>query len=84
MVKVSSAEVQKNFGRYQDLALTEPVVVTRNGRERTVILSSQEYYRLKRRDREVLGIADFTAEDIAAIERAVAAPEAAAFNHEIG
>ena len=84
MVKVSSAEVQKNFGRYQDLALTEPVVVTRNGRERTVILSSQEYHRLKRRDREVLSIADFTAEDIAAIERAVAAPEAAAFNHEVG
>jgi len=83
MVKVSSAEVQKNFGRYQDLALTEPVVVTRNGRERTVILSSQEYHRLKRRDREVLGIADFTAEDIAAIERAVATPEAAAFNYEV-
>ena len=84
MVKVPSAEVQKNFGRYQDLALTEPVVVTRNGRERTVILSSQEYHRLKRRDREVLGIADFTAEDIAAIERAVAAPEGARFNHEVG
>jgi PHD/YefM family antitoxin component YafN of YafNO toxin-antitoxin module len=83
MVKVSSAEVQKNFGRYQDLALTEPVVVTRNGRERTVILSSQEYHRLKRRDRDVLGIADFTPADIAAIERAVAPPETAMFNHEV-
>ncbi len=69
MVKVASAEVQKNFGRYQDLALTEPVVVTRNGRERTVILSSQEYHRLKRRDRQVLGIADFTQADIDAITR---------------
>lgn len=84
MVKVSSAEVQKNFGRYQDLALTEPVVVTRNGRERTVILSSQEYHRLKRRDRQVLGIGDFTEADIEAIARSEAPPEAAQFDHEIG
>lgn len=84
MVKVSSAEFQKNFGRYQDLALTEPVSVTRNGRERTVLLSTQEYQRLKRRDRQVLGIADFTQEDIAAIERAVAPADAANFDHEVG
>lgn len=84
MVKVASAEVQKNFGRYQDLALTEPVVVTRNGRERTVILSSQEYHRLKRRDRQVLGIADFTQADIDAITRSEAPPEAAKFDHEVG
>jgi PHD/YefM family antitoxin component YafN of YafNO toxin-antitoxin module len=84
MVKVSSAEFQKNFGRYQDLALTEAVAVTRNGRERTVLLSSQEYHRLKRRDRQVLGIADFTQDDIDAIERAVAPAEAASFDHEIG
>jgi len=84
MVKVASAEVQKNFGRYQDLALTEPVVVTRNGRERTVILSSQEYHRLKRRDRQVLGIADFTQADIDAITRSETPPEAAKFDHEVG
>jgi hypothetical protein len=83
MVKVSSAEFQKNIGRYQDLALTEPVSVTRNGRERTVLLSTQEYYRLKRRDRQVLGVADFTQEDIDAIERAVAPAEAAKFDHEV-
>jgi PHD/YefM family antitoxin component YafN of YafNO toxin-antitoxin module len=83
MLKVPSAEFQKNFGRYQDLALTEAVAVTRNGRERTVLLSSQEYHRLKRRDRQLLGIADFTQADIDAIERAVAPNEAAAFDHEI-
>ena len=33
MVKVSAAEFQRNIGRYQDLALTQPVAVTRNGRE---------------------------------------------------
>ena len=33
MKKVSAAEFQRNIGRYQDLALREPVAVTRNGRE---------------------------------------------------
>jgi prevent-host-death family protein len=84
MVKISSAEFQKNFGRYQDLALTEPVAVTRNGRERIVVLSSQEYHRLKRRDRQVLGIADFTQADIDAIALATAPAEAAQFDNELG
>src|SRR5687768_15959792 len=43
MVKVSAAEFQRNIGRYQDLALTQPVAVTRNGRERTVMISVEEY-----------------------------------------
>jgi prevent-host-death family protein len=84
MVKVSSAEFQKHFGRYQDVALTEPVAVTRNGRERTVLLSSQEYHRLKRRDRQVLAVTDFTQDDIDAIERAATPGEAADFDHEAG
>jgi prevent-host-death family protein len=74
MIRVSAAEFQRNIGRYQDLALTQPVAVTRNGRERTVLISTEEYNRLKRRDREVLSLDDFTEEDIAAIE-AVRAPE---------
>jgi prevent-host-death family protein len=83
MVKISSAEFQKNFGRYQDIALTQPVTVTRNGRERTVLLSVEEYARLKRRDRLVMGIADFTAEDIEAIARAVPPADAARFDGEL-
>lgn len=83
MLKVASAEFQKNIGRYQDVALIEPVIVTRNGRERTVLLSASEFQRLKRRDRQVLGLSDFTDEDIAAIERAQPPPETAEFDHEV-
>jgi hypothetical protein len=36
------------------MALTQPVAVTRNGCERTVMISAEEYPRLKRRDRRVL------------------------------
>ena len=42
---VPAAEVQRNFGIYQDMALVEPVFVTRNGREKTVLLSVEEYRR---------------------------------------
>jgi len=83
MVKVSSAEFQRNIGRYQDLALVQPVMVTRNGRDRTVILSAEEYARLKRRDRQVMSASDFTDEDIEAIERAEPPPVSARFNHEV-
>jgi len=53
MVRVSSTEFGKEVGRYQDLALGQPVIVTRNGRDRTVMISAEEYLRLKRRDRQV-------------------------------
>ena len=83
MVRVTSVEFQKNVGRYQDMALTQPVTVTRNGRDRTVVLSAEEYARLKRRDRRVMGVGDFTAEDIAAIERAEPPRAAARFDREV-
>lgn len=83
MIKVSAAECQRNFGRYTDLALKEPVAVTRNGRERNVIISTEEYHRLKQRDRRVLRLEDFTEEMIAQIEKAEPSPEAEAFNHEV-
>jgi prevent-host-death family protein len=44
---IPASELQKNFGLYQDKALTEPIFVTRNGREKTVLLSVMEYHRLK-------------------------------------
>jgi prevent-host-death family protein len=75
VIKVSAAEFQRNIGRYQDLALTQAIAVTRNGRERTVLISVDEYQRLKRRDRQVLRLEDFGSDDIAALE-ATRAPDA--------
>jgi len=54
MITVSAAEFQRHFGRYQDEALVRPVAITRNGRERLVVISTEEYRRLRRRAREVL------------------------------
>lgn len=59
-IRISSAEFQKKFGSLADRALTEPVTITRNGRDRLVLLSVEEYDRLKRRDRRVVRLEDFT------------------------
>ena len=37
VIKVSSVEFQRNIGRYQDLALTQTVAVTRNSHDRQVL-----------------------------------------------
>jgi prevent-host-death family protein len=83
MIKVPAAEFQRNIGRYQDMALTQPVAVTRNGRERTVMISVEEYHRLKRRDRRVMSLEDFTDADIAALEAARAPESSKAFDGEL-
>ena len=83
MLKVSAADFQRNIGRYQDMALRNPVAVTRNGRESCVLISTEEYRRLKRRDREVLGLDDFTDADITALEQSRPPVESAAFDDEL-
>jgi Antitoxin Phd_YefM, type II toxin-antitoxin system len=83
MIKVSAAEFQRNIGRYQDMALVQPVAVTRKGRERTVMISVEEYHRLKRRDRQVFGLEDFTDAHITALEAARAPDSSKAFDREL-
>jgi prevent-host-death family protein len=83
MLRVTSAEFHKRMGHYQDVALTQPVAVTRNGRERTVLISADEYERLKRRDRQVMTLADFTEADLVALEAARAPEESKVFNTEL-
>jgi len=81
-MKVSSAEFIKNYGQLADKALTEPITITRNGHERLVLLSVDEYARLKRRDRRVYRVGEIPDDLIDAISQAEAPAEAAAFDGE--
>jgi PHD/YefM family antitoxin component YafN of YafNO toxin-antitoxin module len=83
MVRVSSGDLQRKAGYIQDLALVGPVTITNNGRDRLVMMSIEEYRRLKRRDRQVMGLEDFTEADLESIRNAEPPPEAAAFDHEL-
>jgi prevent-host-death family protein len=83
MITVTASEFQQHFGRYQDEALTQPVAITRNGRERLVVMSVDEYRRLKRRDREVLRAGELSDADLAAIARTEMNPRHARLDKEL-
>jgi prevent-host-death family protein len=83
-MKVTSAEFQKNYGLMADRALTEAVTITRNGRDRLVLLSAEEYERLKRRDRRVIRAGTLTQEEVARIQASEMAPEHAHLDAELG
>lgn len=74
---VTAAEVSKNFGAYQDAAIRDPVIITKNGRPRTVLLAYEDFVRLSKRDRRVQLTSDLSAAEIAEVERSVMGP-----NHE--
>jgi len=82
-MKVTSADFIKNYGTLADKALTEPVTITKNGRDRLVMLSADEYERLKRRDRRVVRLEDFTEDEMALIARDASRPEDAHLDGEL-
>lgn len=81
---VKAAEVSKNFGAYQDAAVREPIIITKNGRPRTVLLAYEDFVRLSKRDRRVQRTVDLTGEDIAAIEASEMEPGHEHLNSELG
>ena len=83
MVRVSSGDLQRKIGQIQDLALVQPVTITNNGRDRLVMMSAEEYRRLKRRDRQVMGLEDFTEADLEALRKVQPSVGSSAFDHEV-
>ena len=47
MPTVSASDFQKRVGEFSDVARREPVTVTRHGRPSLVLLSAEDYERLK-------------------------------------
>lgn len=82
MASVTISELQRNIGDIQELVQKEPVSITRNGREKYILLSTEEYQRLKRRDRQVLGIEELSEEDVRDIA-AANVPEEYAYLNEL-
>ena len=68
--RVTASEFQKAFGALSDRALREPVMITKQGRDHLVMLSAEEYARLKRRDRRVGRAADLPEEWVEAVRAA--------------
>lgn len=69
-MRVSTADFIKGYGAFADRALTEPVTITKNGRDRLVLLSAEEHERLRRRDRRAVRPEDLSDADLELVARA--------------
>ena len=67
-VVTSAGDLVRQFSHFSDVALAQPVVVTKNGRPRNVLISVDEYERLKRLDQQAFLAADTPEQFVADIE----------------
>lgn len=67
-ITTTAAELVRQFSHFSDVALGQPVMVAKNGRVRNVLISVEEYERLKRRDQEAFRAADTPEHFLADIE----------------
>ena len=58
----TAGEVSRNFGQWQDVALTGPVIITHHGRPRVVLLSADRYASWNRLPEAAAGAGDRAAE----------------------
>jgi prevent-host-death family protein len=80
----SAAEVARNFGRYKELAQRGAVAVTSHGRDSIVLVSVDEYVRLKALDNRVsLYAHELSSEFVKALDQAMPPETTKAFNHEL-
>jgi prevent-host-death family protein len=82
-MRVTTAEFIKHYGRLADRALSEPLTITKNGHDRLVVLSAEEYQRLKRRDRQVIRAGELTDHEVSLIAKAEVPVELAHLDAEL-
>ena len=82
-MRVTTADFIKRYGTLADRALSEPVTITKNGRDRLVLLSADEYSRLKRRDRRAIAAEELTDAELELIAAAEVPAEHAHLDAEL-
>lgn len=83
MTKITAAEFQRAPGRVRALALRAPVIVTNHGHVDLVVLSADEYERLKQADRRAVRAQDMTDADLALLDATRIPDEAKGLDNEI-
>lgn len=64
-------------------AVRDPVIITKNGRPRTVLVAYEDFVRLSKRDRRVELTTELIADEIAAVEAAEMEPGPDHLNDEL-
>ena len=70
MARVPASKFQREFGRLRGVAHREAVIVTSHGRDDVVLLSAEEYQRLRSLDRRAMHVSDLPDEELAALDNA--------------
>ncbi len=83
MIRVTSTELQEKFGKYREAAMREPVSITAHGRDSLVLLSAEEYQRLKQRDRQALLLADLPDDELRDMLEGDWSAKGKEFDHEL-
>jgi prevent-host-death family protein len=83
MARVPATEFQREFGRLRGVAHREAVVVTSHGRDDVVLVSAEEYERLRSLDRRAIHVSELRDDEVAALNAVEIPAEAARHNHEM-
>jgi len=81
MDRFTAQDLQRNPGPVQQAAGKTPVAITYRGRDRFVMMSTDEYERLKRRDRQSFRIEDLPEEYVELLKEPYSNPEQDALNY---
>lgn len=81
--RVTASEFRHDFGALTDKARREPVVITKRGRDSLVVMSAEEWNRLKRRGRRVGSSAELPEEWLEPVRRAKVPDEFAVLDDEL-
>ena len=83
MARVTSGELQKEFGRYRTIAHKEALIITNHGREDLVLLSADEYQRLRTLENRAFHISELTDKELADLSNTEISVEAKQYNIEM-
>jgi prevent-host-death family protein len=83
MAKVTAGRFQKEFGHYRTLAHREAVTVTSHGRDDVVLLSAEEYQRLRSLERLSMHVSELSDDELRAFGQVEIPAEASRYDHEM-
>jgi prevent-host-death family protein len=74
---------EAQVGDALDKAMSQPVIVTKHGKAKNVVISYEEYERLTARDRRVIRLEDWTDAELRALESSEMEPGYEQLNAEM-
>jgi prevent-host-death family protein len=81
--RVTATEFRQDFGALTDKAKREPVVITKRGRDSLVVMSAEEWNRLRGRARRVGSSTELPEEWLEPVRRAKVPDEFAVLDDEL-